>query len=290
MNRKKKIKRKIWNVLRKEVAKNYTGNIGNVEILEDRILVHVDNKKLKRTSKINDYNFGIFPTAFENGDIYNLNKPVHYIIENCKFLLTTIHTYNNTTVTFKNCNFECSVDVIWGDTIIFDNCRFEDIGGIYRLRNNFMNINCKYLKLKNNFLINFSPYYDSVYQKENYKFCFNFSTDILEVSKSILWSSDFIKIKSKKTILDDSIIYCKSFSIDSQMVEDKDSIVKATDEALINTTSDTLYIESPIILKNDELIEKDVVVNTYEMDLKDKRQKLVKTLSKIKEKKHPLTD
>lgn len=35
---------------------------------------------------------------------------------------------------------------------------------------------------------------------------------------------------------------------------------------------------------------KDVVVNTYEMYLKDKRQKLVKTLSKIKDKKQLLKD
>ena len=124
------MKNKIYELLRKYVAKRATGNLGKVEILEDQIVCYVDGRKLKKKEKYTDrYNliFRCIPLKEEIYITYNINKPVHYIIQDVDFdreinIRTSI---KNCHVTFENCSFTGAISIDFADHITFINNTYE---------------------------------------------------------------------------------------------------------------------------------------------------------------------
>ena len=120
------MKKKIYELLRNYVARRATGNLGKVEILEDQIVCYVDGRKLKKKEKyIHRYDviFRCIPLKEEIYKTYNINKPVHYIIQDIDFdreinIRTSIKYCH---VTFENCTFTGAISIDFGDHITFIN-------------------------------------------------------------------------------------------------------------------------------------------------------------------------
>lgn len=134
------MKNRIYQYLRKQVAKRATGNLGNVFIFDEKIVCYVDGRKLKQKEKYTHrYNliFRCIPSKEEIYRTYNVDKPVHYIIEDVDFdreinIRTSI---KNCHVTFDNCTFTGAIEIDFADHITF-------IHNIYEAQNhkNFYSI------------------------------------------------------------------------------------------------------------------------------------------------------
>lgn len=120
------MKKKIYELLRNYVARRATGNLGKVVIHNDEIVCYVDGRKLKKKEKyIHRYDviFKCIPLKEEIYKTYNINKPVHYIIQDVDFdreinIRTSIKYCH---VTFENCTFTGAISIDFGDHITFIN-------------------------------------------------------------------------------------------------------------------------------------------------------------------------
>lgn len=122
------MKKKIYEMLRKYVAKRATHNLGEVEITEDEVICYVDGKKLKKQMLERDlhrYNirFHRIPTNEEIYKVYKLNKPVHYIIKDVDFdrEINIMASMKDCHVTFEKCSFTACIGIDFADHITFKN-------------------------------------------------------------------------------------------------------------------------------------------------------------------------
>lgn len=276
MNLKKKIKEKILDMLIIKLVKKTTNNIGNIEIYDNKIIVHVDNMKLKNNFKQNmHYWWGLKKGNINDEYLYNLlSKPIYYIVENCEFNSIKFNTGENTTIIFKKCIFNHSMFVRYGYNIIFDNCKFNDLGyGYCWTHGFFMDITSKKLKFINTNLVNYNKLYTKIQGENEYKFCFNFNTNTLKLENSIISSSDFIKIKSNEICLINSNLYCKRYYMDCDSVLICNSYIYATDEVLTKTKSNIdIPCTNDSIIKNDEVDEKNITPIYFKNNLKNINQ------------------
>lgn len=127
------MKKKIYEILRKCVAKQAIGNLGKIEILEDEIRCYVNGKKLKQKS-ISKYGFYYdlkFKTILSPKEIhiaYNLNKSVHYIIRDIDFdrgIKITAPT-EKCHVTFETCTFTGGIRIENIDHITFIDNEYKE--------------------------------------------------------------------------------------------------------------------------------------------------------------------
>ena len=82
------MKKIIYEILRKQVARIATGKKGKCEILDKEIICYVDGRKLKKKKNYDhryDLLFTLIPTEEELYRIYKVNKPVHYIVKDVVF-------------------------------------------------------------------------------------------------------------------------------------------------------------------------------------------------------------
>ncbi len=124
------MKKKIYEILRNYVARRATGNLGKVEILEDKIICYVEGRKLKKKEKyIHRYEliFKCIPLKDEIYKIYNLEKPVYYIIYDVKFdrEINIRASVKNCHVFFENCTFTGAVEIDFADHITFINNTYK---------------------------------------------------------------------------------------------------------------------------------------------------------------------
>jgi len=124
------MKKKIYEIIRKSLAKKATGNLGRIVIHDDIIFCYVDGKKLKKKEKYTHrYNliFKCIPLKEDIYKIYNLEKPVHYIIEDVDFdrEINIKASVTNCHVTFKNCTFTGAVEIDFADVVTFINNTYK---------------------------------------------------------------------------------------------------------------------------------------------------------------------
>lgn len=124
------MKNKIYEMLRKYVAKRATHNLGKVEITDDEIICYVDGKKLKKVMEergafLNRYRitFHYIPQNDEMCKLYNINKPIHYIVRNIDFdkEISISAAMKNCHITFENCSFTTCVEIDFADHLTFKN-------------------------------------------------------------------------------------------------------------------------------------------------------------------------
>lgn len=122
------MKKKIYEMLRKYVAKRATHNLGKVEITDNEIICYVDGKKLKKRMQERDlHRYRIMLRCMmkdeEINKIYHLDKPVHYIIKNVDFdkEIEIMASMKDCHVTFENCKFTACVGVSFADYLTFKN-------------------------------------------------------------------------------------------------------------------------------------------------------------------------
>lgn len=120
------MKQKIYEILRKYIARRATGNLGRIVIHDDKIVCFVDGRKLKNKEKYTHrYNliFKCIPLNEEIYKTYNVDKPVHYIIRDVEFdrEINIMASTKNCHVTFMNCTFTGAVEIDFADQIKFIN-------------------------------------------------------------------------------------------------------------------------------------------------------------------------
>ena len=126
------MKKKKYNILRNYVAKRATHNLGKIEIIDDEIICYVDGKKLKKKEKyLHRYNliFKMVNPKKEIYKIYDLHKPIHYIVKDINFDMEVNikASCRNCHVTFENCTFTTLVGIDFADHITFKNNKYRAI-------------------------------------------------------------------------------------------------------------------------------------------------------------------
>jgi len=304
------MKNKIYEILSKYVAKRATHNLGDVVITDDEIICYVDEKKLKKKMKdsslLNRYRimFHSIPKDDETYKIYNINKPVHYIVRNVDFdkEINIAAAMRDCHVTFENCSFKTCIEIDFADHLTFKN-------NAYRAQES------KYFSFyeAGDFIIST---YDRINEVNKLEFINNkiYVPDIKEIpvtnmndkekvttpitkSKLQLWLyakevilkhsdivdaksleigadtlrleneyliSEEIEIKANKIILDNAIIRADVITIDSPSIEGKLPIYH-----------EGLFINGVEVDKNEGLID------NYDLELQQQRLELINSLKKI---------
>lgn len=303
------MKHKIYEMLRMHVAKRATHNLGKVEITEDEVICYVDEKKLKKQMSerfINRYRIMLhcIKRNEEIYKIYNLDKPVHYIIRNVDFdkEISIMASMKDCHVTFENCSFKTCIEIDFADHLTFINntyipqenkyfslheagefCistydRINEVNKLELINNEIYVPDIKEIPGVNmNDKKNITtPITKSklrlwLYAKE---VILNASDIIdaksLEIGAETLYLEDEyliskeIEIKANKIILDNATIRADVITIDSPKIEGK-----------LLTNHEGLFINGVEADKNEGLID------NYDLELQQKRLELIDSLKKI---------
>ena len=124
------MKKKIYEILRKIVAKKAAHNLGKVEIHDDKIVCYVDERKLKKKEKnLHRYNlmFNRIPSNSELYKTYRIDKPIHYIVKNVDFdrKINIMASMKDCHITFENCTFTGALEIDFADQITFRNNKYK---------------------------------------------------------------------------------------------------------------------------------------------------------------------
>ena len=146
------MKKKIDNIIRNYLKKQFTGNLGKVVEKDDALYCYVDKKKCRRRRFFLDIMcLGIKRCDKELAKRYNFDKKVYYIFNDINFKRNEVRLFGNenSEIIIKDCNFEYGLDIANGKNIILDNVSIKYIRGL--------NLYAENLALKN---MNFdNPYY-----------------------------------------------------------------------------------------------------------------------------------
>lgn len=304
------MKQKIYEMLRMYVAKRVTHNLGKIEITDDEVICYVDEKKLKKQMKdsslLNRYRIILhfIPKDNETYKLYNVNKPVHYIIRNVDFdkEINIMSAMKDCHVTFENCTFKTCISIEFADRLTFINntyipqenkyfsiheagefcvstyARINEVNKLEFINNKIYVPDIKEIpgvnmNDKQNIItpITKSKLRLWLYAKE----VILKNSDIvdaksLEIGAETLHLedeyliSDEIEIKSNKIILDSATIRADVITIDSPKIEGK-----------LLTCHEGLFINGVEVNKNEGLID------NYDLELQQKRLELINSLKKI---------
>ena len=102
--------REILKGYREILKRKFTGNLGKVEELDDRLICYVDGTKYTNFKYLCS---GIMPNNKELAKKIGLDKPIYYVFDgikfDCKELL--IKGINNCNVIIKNCKFPWKIKI-----------------------------------------------------------------------------------------------------------------------------------------------------------------------------------
>lgn len=305
------MKKIIYEMLRKYVARIATGKKGKCEILDKEIICYVDGRKLKKKKKYDhryDLSFLLIPAEEELYRIYRVDKPVHYIVKNVVFDMEVNikASVKNCHVTFDNCTFKEGIGIDFADHITFINNKY-----VARDHKNYFS------------LVPEDHFYISTRANKNEINKISFISDNIEVDDiniiPVVKANDVHKkINRKKRPIIKLWLYAKEISIFNTNVFDIESIVIVTDRLTLNHTNissrqieiDAKYmtancdINSEIIsistnpdaiipgkmnvnhecmfINGVEVDKNEKVINEYDLELQKQRLELINSLRKIK--------
>jgi len=276
MNKFKKI---IYDVVRNYILNYLTGNLGKVTIDDDKITCYVKKRKVKKERY--DYTiacFGIEENPKDIIEVYELNKPVCYVIDGLEFKnhKVQIFGYNNCEVIIKNCNFEFDLCIHINGKCTLDNTNIKTFS--------YLSIGANELTIKN---MN-SDQLEVLSSKSDIGFGAYDRIDVIDsnignVKKNIKVS---FLATNELNIVNSNIcgkdVVCESSKINA----DENSSLIAIDKVTLKADDfNTININAPTIILNEEEItneRKSVVLKKITDSLALKRLELIKLLRKIK--------
>ena len=224
------MKKKIYELVRKQVARMATGKLGKVEIFDDEIICYVDGRKIKKKEKYSHrYNliFKMINPKEELYKKYRVDKTVHYIIRNVDFdrEINIQTSMKNCHVTFENCTFKESIGIDFADYITF-------IKNKYKAKDH-----------KNYFsLVPEGHFYISTRRDKNEINNIEFIDDNIEVDDiniiPIIRGNDTNrKVNRKRSPIIKLWLYGKEVKFENTAIVDAESIEIGTDTLTLNSTS-----------------------------------------------------
>lgn len=253
------MKNKIYEILRKHVAKMATGKLGKVEILDDEIVCYVDGKKLKKKEKyLHRYNliFKMVNPIKEIYKIYNLQKPVHYIVKDINFDMEVniMASMRKCHVTFENCTFTTLVRIDFADHLTFKNNKYKA---------------CTYKDYRS--IIPEGHFYISTGESQNNKI--EFINDTIEVPDlkyiPVIKAPDNIKTNYIKKANIKIWLYAKNITMTNVNLINVESMDLRADNLIMNDTnidSKELSIYVKDITANNSTIKTDIADINSETD------------------------
>lgn len=122
-----KIAEKFYDLIEMHYLKEFTRDLGKIEILDDRINCYVDNAKLKQYL-IDHKNYLMLGREYKSKKemevLENIEKPIYFIIENMKFS-SNLEIYGSMcSIEFKKCIFKHSLRFNNLENMVFKDNRF----------------------------------------------------------------------------------------------------------------------------------------------------------------------
>lgn len=321
MNLKHILHQKTYNILRKYLIQSFTDNLGKIEETEEKIICHIDKKKIHKFKNDFFYEIDLHGLTYSDSkyknlaDKYNLEKTIEYIFENITFEDKMIISSNiGTHIIFKNCEFKDNIVFRWADKVTLENNKYYDNGcnnyklgaDTYLFHNKGM-IN-KLTLINDNFINSKTDHHPT-------KFGINLILDTIEIISSNINIDNSIKFKDQEivrnmggilitaenTIINNSNIYCSYLYLDSKNIEiDQNSKIAAIAGVIIENKNNNENIISNIdtnylVYNREEINEqkepKEKEANKYlnknninSVILTNSRIRVVNVLQEIKEK------
>lgn len=286
-----KIKKKIFNILRNYLLKDITNKLGKVEETDKKIVCYVDNKKLKKYKKGYYLTFYKLILKTKNGcpketlDIYKVNKPVYFVINNMNFeTALTIMAGKDTNITFSNCKFNREVSIYSGGEIVLENNQYCDEDRFYKNGIVFCRIDCKTLKFINDNFVNKSTY------KTQTDFGIMIDTDNLEIVNSnfdLKNNDGEISIISNDINIDNSDINCYNpIYVKADEINSIDTMIKSETEVVIDNKNNNFImgVTSPKTIYNGIDLSKYHSLDPKNIELQNSRISLIEKLRELRDK------
>lgn len=291
---KNKAKKKIYNEARKAYLMKSICNIGRIVETDDKIICYVEQEaldKYKEKRPIYDLSLRgmnvVTDGIRETTEAFGLDKDVEYIFDGIKFENGLKFTSTWCNVVFKNCTFEKSIYITWGNEITFENNKYIDDFDVYFLGNCFLTANMvKKITFINENFVNSSKY---VYSKP----IFGMKIDAREVefidSVVVCQNTGGIKIDAVQTKLENSAFIGDHFFIKSTSIKSSDTVITGKESVTIQNSNCDFdgEVKSKMIVYNGiELSAKSdekVKVDVDEVKLRCQREKVIQELRRIRD-------
>lgn len=276
----KVIKKFGLNILKKDIMKIMTNNLGKVVEEEDKIICYIEKKKCKEDK----YHYSI--PCFGNAYQYNykelaqklkLNKPICYIIQNIDFdKRVSIFGYNDCEVIIRNCNFEQGIYGHINSKCTIDNSYIKAF-----LENT--SISAKNLTIQNMNIKN-----ELIYSKCQLKFSADNKLEILDSNLGKLNEQTTIILESGNSInLVNSKIESDAITLKAKAISANGKSNLIADKLNLNIEEfNNLNITSPLIVYNGQSIinQKSKNLSKENLLLNLKRLEFLEGLKKLRAK------
>ena len=291
---KNKAKKKIYNEARKAYLMKSICNIGRIVETDDKIICYVEQEaldKYKEKRPIYDLSLRgmnvVTDGIRETTEAFGLDKDVEYIFDGIKFENGLKFTSTWCNVVFKNCTFEKSIYITWGNEITFENNKYIDDFDVYFLGNCFLTANMvKKITFINENFVNSSKY---VYSKP----IFGMKIEAGEVEfidcVVVCQNTGGIKIDAVQTKLENSAFIGDHFFIKSTSIKSSDTVITGKESVTIQNSNCDFdgEVKSKMIVYNGiELSAKSdekVKVDVDEVKLRCQREKVIQELRRIRD-------
>lgn len=269
----------LYNVTRPWAMKYLTGNLGKVVEDNQKITCYIKRSKVKKENY--SYTiacFGVGENRKKIAKIYNLNKPICYVIDNLKFKDHHVYIfgYNNCEVIIKNCDFGLNLNIYVNGKCVLDNSNITTFS--------YLSIGADELTIKNmdreqiDVLSTESKIYFGADDKLDI-IDSNIGWDNKNINVSLLAGNELNIINSK---INGKEVECESKTIN---VDEKSSLTAADKVKLQTDNFNSINIGAPtIILNGEEILNKkqSVVLQKITEPITFKRLELINLLKKVK--------
>ena len=276
-------------LMQQKHLKKLTGNLGKVEIKDDRIICYVDERKLEKFKcKHTDiYNLVLMQKLFYKPlkqQKYDLEKPIYYIFEYIDFdkIGLRIESCEGTHFIFRYCDFYERIDVCWADSITLEENQYF----LHELENNY----CCFMGKINNLKI----IYNGFYLKPGLEFSYLWELEVenLEIKNSdisLLDSKGFFKIEANNIdIIDSNIGVNQKINFKANNINLINSEIKSNEEIIIdnengkNSNNLPMGLSAPKIIYNGIDLAH-ININPNSIGMKNLRTIFINQLKLLKE-------
>lgn len=282
-NIKKKIRKKAYKIVRHLMIKERTNFLGRIEEHDDKIICHVNNKKLKKYKSSSYYKlYFMHILDKETAKIHKLNKPIYYIIEDMTFDERLEFTsVPNTYIKFKNCKFNDCISIERADNVIFEKNKYFNKYYVYLFNKYFLEGKVQSLEFIN------EDFIDCEENKKSSCFGINVEANNIKIFDSQIKANEqngmiIFKVKENLTV-EDSEVFAPIIEIDSKNIETEDSNLIASEIISIQNenNNEIKNIQSKEIIYNGLSINSENITHEN-IELQNARQELISKLRELR--------